>query len=270
MVPGVLALAACVMGVAYALLKKNPYLCIPFGVGGLASLYFIYLGYEYKDLQSLHNSSKSLKQTNGDLEARVREFSARNGELHTEIGQLAQNRETLQREVGTLQETNSEQHRALETQKELNRQLQQRTEEIQVGLGRMQTQLAAGEGNLDDLRSVLTGFESERIELQEIRDQLVKILEPIKPEEYRKACEAMSGLEARIQTARNALPELEGLVTEQRRMKNEYATLLKQISTLFEQLRSREEKAASQLGEKVDAFSAIEGRLKELLERASA
>ena len=265
MAPGVLALAACVVGVVYCLMKKNPYLCIPFGVGGAASLYFIYLGYQYKDLQSLHQSSQQLEAANKLLKIHVTDIERTNASLHESCSSLSTSSLQLQTQVLALQSTAQTRQAQLQEQKFANAALALQADEMRQGLTRMQAHLQSGEGNLDQLRQVLTDFQGERAELTGVRDTLIAVLQPIKPQEYRDACEAFGELQGKIKAAETSLPELKELVEAQKRLKEGYESLLNRAATFFQHLESQGKALFDKLGEQADDFRQVQTEFQQIL-----
>ena|ERR1700733_14802495 len=120
MVPGVLALAATVVAVVCALIWNCPYLCIAFVPGILASLYLIYLGWDFQNLTTfaenndvLKNSVATLEEKNGELQKKLDEFQERlqtfeeeNKRLEASAKNLSALLDKLKSENFTLTESN--------------------------------------------------------------------------------------------------------------------------------------------------------------------
>lgn len=88
MVPALLSLAACITGIVVSLLYKNPYLTIPFGIGAFCASYGVYLGIQFKDLQSLQKSTSQLCKENQKLEEGNQTLKTQVGHLQSEISKL--------------------------------------------------------------------------------------------------------------------------------------------------------------------------------------
>ncbi|MCH9610281.1 MAG: hypothetical protein S4CHLAM81_13360 [Chlamydiales bacterium] len=264
MAPGIITLTASVVAIAYCLIKRNTYLCIPFGCGALSSIYLIYLGHQYRDLKSLHQSSEEFKQSNIELKRQVRDLGSETVRLQGQNEQLEQTREQLDGQVVQMQEAATRREQQLERAESLNQTLQQRSTQLQVALDHMARQIQDGSGNLDQLRAVLLGFETERDELGSIRDRIIEALEPINPEEYRKACEGWARLRADIATAETTLPELQGLVESQKKIKAGYESLLERTTKIFDTLAKQGDSHLQELGSQADEFKEILAQFKRL------
>jgi chromosome segregation ATPase len=90
-IPGLLTLAALVVAVVCSIVWNCPYLCIVYGLGGIASIYLIYLGCNYAQL-------KSLGENNDQLEESIRTLNSENEELAKKL-------ETFEEENQKLKET---------------------------------------------------------------------------------------------------------------------------------------------------------------------
>jgi|GEM_PF-4499598 len=278
MAPGIVALAASIVGIAYCLLKKNPYLCIPFGCGAAASLYFIYLGYQYKDLQTLHQSSEQIQQSNQELRSNVERLETANTENERQLNEHKKLVEELQathiaeaqenaRQIRTRDEQLESQAVQLTRSEEANRELRQQIDAMKEALSQMATHLQTGEGNLETLRSLLKEFQGERGELTAVRDALVKILEAVRPEEYRLACDAFAKLHAQVLAAESKLPELENLVQAQQQLKNQYEALFAHAEQFFKELESRGATLFDHLGDRANEFREVQNQFQTLLEK---
>ncbi len=276
MAPGVVALAACVVGIAYCLIKKNPYLCIPFGFGGAASLYFIYLGYQYKDLQTLHQSSEEIQQSNQQLRGNVERLETANSENQRQLNEHKKLVEDLRathladtaKNAMQIQERDEQlasQAEQLTRSEEANRDLREQIDAMKKALDQMAAHLNTGEGNLETLRQLLTEFQGERGELTAVRNALVKALEPLQPEEYRKACDAFAKLHAEVLAAESQLPELKSLVNAQLELKTQYELLFSRAAQFFTELEIRGAALFDNLGDRADAFREVQTQFQNLL-----
>lgn len=124
MLPGLVALASCVVGIACAIMWKIEMLCIAFAPGAASSIYFIYLGWSFKDLktfaesneelrislgtlkeeneklqgqlQSLQGKLEEIEKIRGELQATSEEFRIENAELHVTNAKLKDNVEKFE------------------------------------------------------------------------------------------------------------------------------------------------------------------------------
>ena len=270
MLPGLVTLAACVIGIAYCIMKQTPYLYPPYGLGAFASLYHIYLGYQFKTLKSLHQSSEDLQQSNEELSNQLRALHNEGDRFRQENAEYSRTTASLTAQVSRLESTNDAKEAELQNQIAANRNLQRNIEQLEAGVQSIQTglkeQLQEGVDNLDGFRQVLQGLQTERTGLAGLRDQIIEVLAPTRTEEYRRAADRLGKLEGSIQAAKETLPELKNLVESQRKIKDSYASLIDRAATLFTTLEERGQAFIETLGNNAEEIRAIKEELAQLLQ----
>ena len=127
-IPAILTVAVCIIGIFAALYWKSPYMTIPFAVGCLASFYSIYLANIFGNLKSfgennlqlagevsnlrtenaaLRSQIETLETTNKELGEKLQELNTSVNQLGIENTQLKDTREQLNSEVAQLKGTRS-------------------------------------------------------------------------------------------------------------------------------------------------------------------
>lgn len=96
-IPGILALVATVVAIVCAVLWHSPYLCIAYAPGGIASIYLIYLGWDFQN-------SKTFTENNAQFDESVHSFKAENEVLHGQVRAFEEENKKLQESVTRLSE----------------------------------------------------------------------------------------------------------------------------------------------------------------------
>ncbi|MCH9626255.1 MAG: hypothetical protein S4CHLAM123_14510 [Chlamydiales bacterium] len=121
--PGFLTLTACIVAVVAALIWNSPYLCIAFGIGGLASCYLIYLGSTFHHLQSFEANNQQLKYS-------LRELHTQKVEMQTRLKNFeTQNQKLIKTNLG-LKNINIELNNVSGKLKQQNTNLLKHTDEL--------------------------------------------------------------------------------------------------------------------------------------------
>jgi len=102
MIPGVLALAASVIAVVCAIIWNAPYLCIAFAPSVLASLYLIYLGWDFHNLKSFAENNRQMKASILNLNEQNLELSKKLEFLEEENKKIKDSADKLSTLVGQL------------------------------------------------------------------------------------------------------------------------------------------------------------------------
>lgn len=87
-IPALVALAACVMGVVLCVMWQRNYLAIPFAAGALCSIYLLSLTYDFRQLKTFQESNEKLEETSRALKGEVRVFSAENWKLQQQVSAM--------------------------------------------------------------------------------------------------------------------------------------------------------------------------------------
>ncbi|MFN0065823.1 MAG: hypothetical protein ACKVOH_06270 [Chlamydiales bacterium] len=300
MIPGMVALVTCIFGVALCLiLKKNPYLCIPFGVGGVCSIYGIYIGYQYKDLLGLHKGVEVLTAQNLD-------YSRQNAQHAQQLRDGAAQQQTLSRTIGELRQQATIDQRAREEERRRLEESNRRLEEEVAGLSRTNTSLAANVSALDvqlrsatqlneqnavfmhQLQAALAARATESDELDghltqlaaqitrvqatgtlfgEVKQQLVALIESFNQRAQLQLLTELQRTAAEI-TAQVAVGQeserlMQERIRELRGVKEQYAAQLGEFQTAFTQ-------ALTGISEQASGLKAFMPQLQELLGRLHA
>lgn len=89
-IPAIIAIVACIIGLVIATFTRYPYVSLIFAAGTIASSYFLFLAYDYKQMKSLKETSEDLQKTkeaiaqeNNTLKQLVIDFTNKIRELGT-------------------------------------------------------------------------------------------------------------------------------------------------------------------------------------------
>ncbi len=104
--PGLVCLAASVIAVVYSLYWQTPSLCGAFVPSGASSIYLIFLGWDFQNLQTLSENNEKFKESLGNLEVANEQLQASNATLNTQLAGLRNSLGSLQTENSTLQASN--------------------------------------------------------------------------------------------------------------------------------------------------------------------
>lgn len=211
MIPGAIALAACVIALFCCLLWECPYLCIPFVTGGIASGICIYMGYEFQNLQSFTENNRDYAGLNQTLQERINElkneishFSGVVDKLEKANAVHMENNEALELKIGELEE--------------IRTALQKETDTLKAENGVLQ-------GHLEDLNKLKLGFKSVfqffgESALSHV-DEL-KALQVALSKDHKNIGEKFEALQAAIRTVAkvelNSQDTLSGLLDMQRKI----------------------------------------------------
>ncbi|MCP5469855.1 MAG: hypothetical protein H7A36_05045 [Chlamydiales bacterium] len=214
MVPAIFSLAVCIMGIVVCLIYKNPYLSIPFGVGALCSIYGIYLGLEYKDLQTLQAGTEKLTEENVNLSRTNRELTGQVADLRREKEGIAAERAkleeqngTLQTTVGDLQGTESSLRVEVKRLAQTNEEQAAREEEQKAALTAAQAILANSNEQLTGLTEQLQGFSKGNTELQALVTAIKDIVAVVDLNAYAQMYDKMRRIQGEVAEAAALLPE---------------------------------------------------------------
>jgi septal ring factor EnvC (AmiA/AmiB activator) len=241
LVPSVLVLAICVMGLVMVLIYHNHYLTIPFAGGIAFSFYLVYLSYQSRLLDSLQKSVTHLGQQNAALTHNVTRFGT----------QL----ETQSKQIETHQKTNADQAAVMEAMKKEREWFLSffawfRTE-MRGQVSDFRKLNVEGTEKQERLSAVVAIFDSEVEKLTKHREQQAKT-----------SAEQRAALGKEIE-------EMRQIVLEQKAFRNALKALIdgqKAFNTTFEQLQVVQQQQSTlqhQLGASVATLNATNERVKQ-------
>jgi|GEM_PF-5786045 len=153
-VPGMLALVACIVGVAVSLLWQVDELCYVFGPGAACSGYLMYLGWDFQNLQTFSENNEI--------------YVAENTKLRGTVSDLEKTQISLEDQVRELETLKAQMMQNLdESQKSMNgiyeglRQVRQLTAQDQESMGSKLMQLDGSAQSVSDTAQKLDDFKSK-------------------------------------------------------------------------------------------------------------
>ncbi|NGX61484.1 MAG: Chromosome partition protein Smc [Chlamydiae bacterium] len=252
MIPGILTLAASIIGIVCAVMWNYPFLTIPFGAGATGSTYLIYLGYTFKHLQSLEASTVKLeaeleevtqqnetyKQQNEEHQEKLNEFQEKIGHLEEVKTQIENFSTVYGKELGDI----------IKSLQELQTNGVKNTEDFEKKLTQLNEQIET----LSNLKSINPETVKQLTEASKAISQTLK--ETVDSIDWKKASEALN---TQTQT-------LKSLTTLSNEAKNQHELTEQQTQNLKSEVKALQ-REANQLTESNATYTELNQTLEQNL-----
>lgn len=172
--------AAAVALIAYAIFSKCYLLCIPGGINAIGSCYFGYLGYQYRNLQSLQQTNQALTKNVKSLEQSNSIFSENNTQLEAKVRELEAANQDL---ISNIRDLNKQVDDITRLKEEMEKQHRRRVQElgnVSSSLKDLHTKADLDHQSfIEALRKQLESFHEHNREASEINTAFKNILEDV-------------------------------------------------------------------------------------------
>lgn len=284
-IPALMTLVCCILGVVYSAMWNYQYFVVPFTAGTVSAFYLVYLTLQHRNMRSLQSSAtkferqaRTFENQATTFETQAKNFEKENTELKTQITDLTKTKDDLNlikdqldKELATTKSQNQELHSNLEKCKEaldLQNQLVQSLTNLEQAMKEDHTSFAKNfTGIADNFKNIQTKFDQNSGLAGEMATKLATTGESLKgifttiknwldPEHIQTQMKTQTAFQKEILATtlqlgtlqgqfKELTPQLEGLKKTKEDLENSVTVLRDEIQRLSLQRRQNAATAAS-------------------------